>query len=114
MRRITIRKLMLAIVALAILLRLIVVGFQVWRQPNLSTLHHLRRFVHNNEPYVYSHGTNPAEYWAEYWRKVLGLPWPGGFVCSCKAQQENEFGKATVDVETSHEMDLLIDHMNKL
>ena len=112
--RITIRRLMLGVLTLAVVLRLVIVAVQISRQPNVQTLSHLRRFRGDGTPFVYSHGTTASQFWAEYWRRSIGVKWPGGFTCSCKAEQESEMGKPTIDVETSHDMDALIRRMNQL
>ena len=112
--RLTIRGLMIAVVALAVVLRLALVAFQVFWQPNAQTLSHLRRFRDDNAPFVYNHGTTASQYRSEFWRRSLGLRWPGGFTCSCKAEYEAETGRPTVDVETSHDMDALDRRMNEM
>ena len=112
--RLTIRRLMLAVVALAVALRLVVVAVTVFSQPNVHTLSHLRRFRDTNAPFVYNHGTSASQYWSEYWRRSLGVRWPGGFTCSCKAEYESAMGRPTIDIETSHDMDALDRQMDEL
>jgi hypothetical protein len=112
--RLTIRRLMLAVVALAIVLRLIIVARIVFWQPNAQTLTHLRLIREDNVPMVHNHATTASQYWSEYWRRVIGVRWPIGFTCSCKAEFESETGKSTIDIDTSHDMDEMDRRAEKL
>ena len=112
--RLSIRWVMIAVVALAVALRLALVAFRVFGQPNAQTLSHLRRFRDDAAPFVSNHGTSASQSWSEYWRRCLGVPWPGGLVCSCKAQEEADLGRATVDIDTSHDMDAMHQRMSAI
>ena len=105
---------MAAVVFLAIVTRSAVVAFQVSNQPNGQTLSHLRLHRDKGDPFVYNHGTTASSYWAEFWRRALGLEWPGNFTCPCKQKDEAETGRPSIDVETSHDMDALDRRMDSL
>ncbi len=112
--RFTVHRMMVAVIVLAVTLRLIIVAVIVFWQPNAQTLSHLRRFRYDNSPLVYNHGTTASQYWSEYWRRVLGVRWPGGYICSCKSEHESEMGRPTIDIQTSHDMDNLDRRMEEL
>jgi hypothetical protein len=106
---------MISVVALALVLRMIVAGVQVAREPNIGTLCHLGRYRDDGSLFVYGHASTPATYWGKYWRRVLGLPWPGGFVCpGCAEQQQREFGRPVVHLELANGMEVLHDRMAEL
>ena len=33
----------------------------------------------------------PTPYWPRFWRRLLGLPWPGSFDCGCRARPPDRF-----------------------
>jgi hypothetical protein len=88
---------------------LLIAADQIRREPGSSTLCHLRRYSDNGEPFAYGHASTPWISWSKYWRKVLGLPWPGTFVCPCKEEFERGKGRKTVDLATSNDMNEMHD-----
>jgi hypothetical protein len=106
---------MLSIVVIALVLRLIVVGWLVAREPNITTVCHLGRYQDDDSLYVYGHASSLAVYWDKYWKRVLGLQWPGGFVCpGCEERQEREFGRPVKHLETANGMEVLHERMAEL
>jgi len=102
---------MALVAAIAILCWLVVAAEQIRREPNSQTLCHLRRYSDTGKLFAYGHGSTGWIFWSKYWRKVLGLRWPGNFVCPCKEEFERESGRKTVDLATSNDMNEIHDLM---
>jgi hypothetical protein len=106
---------MVDLAALAVALHLVVAGVRVAREPDVATLCHLGRHRDDGSLFVYGHAATPATYWGKYWRRVLGLPWPGGFVCpGCAERQGREFGRPVEHLEMANGMEVLHERMAEL
>jgi hypothetical protein len=100
----TVRRMMIIVALCAVVAWLLLAAIQIEREPNSQTLCHLRRFTDNGERIAFGHGSTAWTFWSKYWRRVLGLPWPGSFVCPCKAEFEKKSQRSTVDLATSNDM----------
>jgi hypothetical protein len=76
---------MIAVAAVAVILRMAVTAFHVWYDPECRWLAHV--WVREDGPDVVPRPTTTthcvAPFWPQYWRKLLEIPWPGTFACDC-------------------------------
>ena len=79
--RMTTRRWMLVISVLALSMRLGVAAYRVRTDPRGQWLYHLWERHGLEEYHATFNSQHPVPFWPRYWRRLLGRPWPGSYVC---------------------------------
>ena len=112
--RITIRWMMIGVAILGVFAWLTITAVSVVRDPNAESMSHLRQRRDTGELIVYSHPTR-GTFWPRYWRRLLGRPWPGNYVCpSCRADHEGRDEHALIDLDCSADGTEMLIKMSRL
>jgi hypothetical protein len=86
----------------------------VARDPNAEMMSHLRQRRDTGEFVVQTHPIVGA-FWPRYWRRLLGQPWPGSYVCpDCLEKYERLDGHPLIDLASSDDGTELLEEMNRL
>src|SRR4051812_29891457 len=67
--RFTLRQMMILTAGVGLMTWLFVAADQIRREPDSSTLCHLRRYSDNGEPFSYGHASTSWIFWSKYWRR---------------------------------------------
>src|SRR3954447_24866697 len=83
--RMTMRRWAIVVIAAAVVMWMAVIAYRVENDPSSRYIHHL--WVRNDLPEGLPRwpvGTlSVPNFWPQYWRRLLGLPWPGSYICRC-------------------------------
>src|SRR5258705_530428 len=110
--RLTVRRMMVAVAIAGVAAWLVVTAIRVERDPHAEQMSHLRLVRDTAELCVYTHPIQGV-FWSRYWRRLLGQPWPGTFVCpSCREQQERSQKRKMIDLASSSNGQELISIMS--
>jgi hypothetical protein len=100
-----------------------VVGVAAWlaitavlvvQDPNAEQMRHLRQQVDTGEYVVQAHPIIGV-FWPRYWRRLLGRPWPGSYVCpSCRENYERSEGHPLIDLASSDKGEEMVQEMMRL
>jgi hypothetical protein len=106
---------MIVVVALAAIAAwLLVTADRVRRDPQGEQMSHLRLGRDTAEVVVHTHPIQGV-FWSRYWRRLLGQPWPGSFVCpSCRERYERAERRKLIDLGSSDDAQKMFDAMAKI
>jgi hypothetical protein len=97
--RFTVRRMMVFVAFVGVAAWLTITAVRVVNDPGGDGMSHLRMRVDTRELVTQSH---PVEglFWPRYWRRLLGQPWPGTYVCppACRARFERMDGHPLFDM----------------
>lgn len=100
--RFTVRRLMVAVAVVGVAAWLTITAVRVANDPNGGGMRHLRMRIDTRELVTQGHPVEGA-FWPRYWRRLLGQPWPGSYVCpiACREQHERIDGHILIDLISS-------------
>lgn len=88
--RMTTRRLMIAVAAVAVLLHMGITAIHVESRPEYRWVAHIWECKNQVSigPQRVAFTECRAPFWPKYWRRLLGRPWPGTFQCECHAEEK--------------------------
>jgi hypothetical protein len=106
---------MMILVALATVAAwLLVTADRVRLDPQAEQMSHLRLYRDTAKLVVQTHPIQGV-FWPRYWRRLLGQPWPGTFVCpSCRERYERSEKCKLIDLASSDDGQKMINAMGKI
>ncbi len=84
--RISIRRMMIVVAFVAVAARLATLADHVRHDLECRWIFHDWERIDNTSSHAVTTCTPP--FWPQYWRKAMGLSWPGTFRCDCPEIQE--------------------------
>jgi hypothetical protein len=102
---------MIVVAVLAVAAWLSATAVLVARDPNAEQMSHLRKRRDTGDLVVQTHSIT-GTFWPRYWRRLLGRPWPGSYVCpSCRERYERSEGHPLIDLDASDDGTKLFDKL---
>ncbi len=109
--RFTIRAVIIVVAIAAVAAWLLVTADRVRRDPHAEEMSHLRLCRDTAEVVVHTHPIQGV-FWPRYWRRLLGQPWPGSFLCpSCRERFERSEKRKLIDLASSDDGQKMMDAM---
>jgi hypothetical protein len=96
--RFTVRGMMVTVGVVAAVLWPIVAAYRVDSDPSGRWLYHVYERHGLGEYHSTFNSQHPAPFWPRYRRALLGLPWPGDYVCDGCAKMWERVGRIVVTV----------------
>jgi len=84
--RVTIRRMMGVVLAIAVILWLAVTAWRVSQNP-VDNITHIFQATSTGELTEYGHDI-PHSFWPQYRNALLGLPWPEDYACACRTNPD--------------------------
>jgi hypothetical protein len=92
---------MLLVATVAVVTWMSITALAVAHDSKAKFIYHLRQNRDTGEVFVDGHLTTDT-FWPRYWRRLLGRPWPGSYVCpSCRERQERLEKHPLIDLDSS-------------
>jgi hypothetical protein len=109
--RLTIRLMIIVVAMAAVAAWLLVTADRVRHDPHAEEMSHLRLCRDTAEVVVQTHPIQGV-FWSRYWRRLLGQPWPGSFICpSCRERYERSEKRKLIDLASSDDGQKMMDAM---
>jgi hypothetical protein len=105
---------MALVVFISIALWMAIPAYLVATDSQAGFISHL--YMRNDTRQLFAVGQTHADtFWPRYFRRLLGQPWPGSYVCvSCKQAMEKNSGCEVVELESSTDGGYLMGRLQRL
>jgi hypothetical protein len=105
---------MIVVAVIAVAAWLSATAVLVARDPNAEQMSHLRQRRDTGELVVQTHLIT-GTFCARYWRRLLGRPWPGTYVCpSCRERYKRRDGRPLTDLDASDDGTKMLNQMSRI
>jgi hypothetical protein len=105
---------MIVVAVLAVAAWLSATAVLVARDPHAEQMSHLRQRRDTGDLVVQTHVIT-GTFWPRYWRRLLGQPWPGSYVCpSCRERHERSDGHPLIDLDSSDDGTKMLNEMSRI